>query len=125
MKLAALLGVSPTLTTISFFKRRSMYSRIVLSLVFTLLCVSQLAAQTAEWPQWRGPNRDGVSKETGLLKQWPTDGPPLVWKAAGAGTGYSSLAISAGRIYTMGLRGDREYVVAFDVATGKQLWATA
>jgi outer membrane protein assembly factor BamB len=102
-----------------------MYARTLLGLVFTLLCVSQLTAQTAEWPQWRGPNRDGVSKETGLLKQWPTDGPPLVWKAAGAGTGYSSLAISAGRIYTMGVRGEREYVIAFDVATGKELWATA
>jgi len=101
-----------------------MYARTLLGLVFTLLCVSQLTAQTAEWPQWRGPNRDGVSKETGLLKQWPADGPPLVWKAAGAGTGYSSLAISAGRIYTMGVRGEREYVIAFDVATGKEVWAT-
>jgi hypothetical protein len=83
------------------------------------------AAQVGgDWPQWRGPNRDGISKETGLLKQWPENGPPLVWKAAGAGTGYSSLAISNGRIYTIGLRGDREYVIAFDVATGKQIWAT-
>ncbi len=60
-----------------------------------------------------------------LLKQWPADGPPLVWKATGAGSGYSSLAIANGRIYTMGLRGDREYVIAFDVATGKEAWATA
>ena len=102
-----------------------MYARTLLALVFTLFCVSPLAAQTGEWPQWRGPNRDGVSKETGLLKQWPADGPPLVWKATGAGTGYSSLAISGGRIYTMGVRGEREYVIAFDVATGKELWATA
>ena len=72
-----------------------------------------------------GPNRDGISTETGLLKQWPTDGPPLVWKVAGAGTGYSSLAVANGRIYTLGLKGDREYVIAFDVATGKQAWATA
>ena len=76
------------------------------------------------WPQWRGPNRDGISKETGLLKQWPADGPPLVWKAAGAGRGYSSFSVANGRLYTMGLRGDREFVVAFDVATGKEAWAT-
>ena len=84
------------------------------------------AAQTAggEWPQWRGPNRDGVSQETGLLKQWPEGGPPLAWKAAGAGKGYSSVAVSKGRIYTMGLRGDKEYVIAFDAATGKEVWAT-
>ncbi len=92
-------------------------------LVFSLL--PDVVAQVAgDWPQWRGPNRDGISKETGLLKQWPDGGPPLVWKATGAGTGYSSLAVSDGRIYTIGLRGDREFIIAFDVATGKQIWAT-
>ena len=92
-----------------------------------LLCVTAAAlAQTAaSWPQWRGPNRDGISKETGLLKQWPAEGPPLAWKATGAGRGYSSFAIANGKLYTMGLRGDREFVVAFDVATGKEVWATA
>ena len=91
------------------------------------LCISlDAAAQTAgEWPQWRGPNRDGVSKETGLLKQWAAGGPPLAWKATGAGRGYSSFAVSNNRLYTMGLRGDREFVIAFDVATGKEVWATA
>jgi len=92
-----------------------------------LLCMTSAAlAQTAaSWPQWRGPNRDGISKETGLLKQWPAEGPPLAWKASGAGRGYSSFAIANGKLYTMGLRGDREFVVAFDVATGKEVWATA
>lgn len=87
--------------------------------------MGQGAQSAANWPQWRGPNRDGISKETGLLKQWPADGPPLVWKATGAGGGYSSFAISNGKLYTMGLRGDREFVIAFDVATGKEAWATA
>jgi outer membrane protein assembly factor BamB len=59
------------------------------------------------------------------MKQWPTDGPPLVWKATGAGAGYSSFAVAGGRIFTMGLRANREYVIAFDVATGKEVWATA
>jgi outer membrane protein assembly factor BamB len=101
--------------------------RVLTGIVIIILSLgAEAAAQVAgEWPQWRGPNRDGVSKETGLLKQWPDEGPPLVWRAAGAGTGYSSLAISNGRIYTMGLRGDREFVIAFDVATGKQVWATS
>jgi outer membrane protein assembly factor BamB len=91
-----------------------------------LFCLSvEVGAQAVgEWPQWRGPNRDGISKETGLLKQWPAQGPPLVWKAGGAGRGYSSMSIAGGRLYTMGLRGDREYVVAIDVATGKEVWAT-
>lgn len=82
------------------------------------------SAKNANWPQWRGPNRDGVSKETGLLKQWPAEGPALAWKAAGAGRGYSSFSVANGRLYTMGLRGDREFIVAFDVATGKEAWAT-
>jgi outer membrane protein assembly factor BamB len=83
-----------------------------------------LAQSSADWPQWRGPNRDGISKETGLLKEWPAQGPPLVWKAAGAGRGYSSFSIANGRLYTLGLRGDREFVIAFDLANGKEVWAT-
>ena len=98
---------------------------VLTALVLLALCASEAAAQgSAEWPQWRGPNRDGISKETGLLKQWPKDGPPLAWKASGAGRGYSSLSASKGRLYTMGLRGEREFVVAFDFKTGKELWAT-
>ncbi|HYG83133.1 MAG TPA: hypothetical protein VD861_22235, partial [Pyrinomonadaceae bacterium] len=59
-----------------------------------LLSVIKAGAQTGgEWPQWRGANRDGISQETGLLKEWPESGPPLAWKAAGAGRGYSSLAV--------------------------------
>ncbi len=106
-------------------KRRFWLPVRIALLSLALGLVAQAMAQTAAiWPQWRGPNRDGVSKETGLLKQWPTDGPALVWKAAGAGRGYSSFSIADGKLYTMGLRGDREYVVAFDVATGKEAWAT-
>jgi len=103
-----------------------MKRRLLLPAVFALLgLASQAMAQTAAlWPQWRGPNRDGISKETGLLKEWPADGPSLVWKATGAGRGYSSFSIAGGKMYTMGLRGDREFVVAFDVATGKEAWAT-
>ncbi|HEX7174699.1 MAG TPA: PQQ-binding-like beta-propeller repeat protein [Pyrinomonadaceae bacterium] len=92
-----------------------------------IMCAAVAAsAQTGgEWPQWRGANRDGVSKETGLLKQWPADGPALAWKGVGAGMGYSSVVVSKGRLYTLGLRGDKEYVIAFDAATGKEVWATA
>ncbi|HEX8352466.1 MAG TPA: PQQ-binding-like beta-propeller repeat protein [Pyrinomonadaceae bacterium] len=97
-----------------------------LTALFLLVwCAPGAAAQgSGEWPQWRGPNRDGLSKETGLLKQWPEAGPPLAWKSAGAGRGYSSLSASKGRLYTMGLRGEREFVVAFDFKTGKEVWAT-
>jgi len=100
-------------------------TRVLLPAILLLaLAQHALAQSTADWPQWRGPNRDGISKETGLLKQWPAEGPPLVWKASGAGGGYSSFSVANGKLYTMGLRGEREYVVAFDVATGKEVWAT-
>ena len=78
-----------------------------------------------DWPQWRGPRRDGVSAERGLLKQWPTGGPALAWQAKGAGEGYSSFAVANGRLITLGARSGTESVVAFDVATGKRLWERA
>jgi outer membrane protein assembly factor BamB len=94
------------------------------AIALLFLCTAVVGQTTGEWPQWRGANRDGISKETGLLKQWPEGGPPLVWKASGAGRGYSSFSISKGRLYTMGLRGDREFIIAFDIANGKEVWAT-
>jgi outer membrane protein assembly factor BamB len=103
-----------------------MLPQAVAALSLLLLCAPHASAQgPAEWPQWRGANRDGLSKETGLLRQWPEAGPPLAWKTTGAGRGYSSLSASKGRLYTMGLRGEREFVIAFDFKTGKELWATA
>ncbi len=84
-----------------------------------------LFANAADWPQWRGPNRDGISSETGLLASWPAGGPRAVWKTNGLGEGYSSLAIVKGHIYTQGQRGNQAYVFAFDVNTGKKLWETA
>jgi outer membrane protein assembly factor BamB len=102
--------------------------RVLLLGIWLLSASSAVLAQSANsanWPQWRGPNRDGISKETGLLKQWPAEGPPLVWKAAGAGRGFSSFSLANSKLITMGLRGDREFIIAFDVATGKEAWATA
>ena len=78
-----------------------------------------------DWPQWRGPKRDGVSAERGLLKDWPAGGPKLAWKASGAGEGYSSFATANGRLYTLGARGGTEYVIAYDAASGKKLWEAA
>jgi outer membrane protein assembly factor BamB len=78
---------------------------------------------TGEWPQWRGPARDAVSRETGLLSQWAPSGPPLAWKAQGLGRGFSSIAVASGRIYTMGDRDGGQQLVALS-ADGKQLWAS-
>ena len=77
-----------------------------------------------DWPQWRGPKRDGISVERGLMKAWPEGGPKLQWRASGAGNGYSSFAVSGGKVYTMGARDAAEYVMAFNAADGKKLWET-
>jgi outer membrane protein assembly factor BamB len=78
-----------------------------------------------DWAQWRGKNRDGISAERGLLKDWPAGGPKLAWTVKGAGEGYSSFAVAGGKVYTLGARGGTEYTMAFDEATGKKLWEVA
>src|SRR4029079_16461869 len=80
-------------------------------------------ASGSQWPQWRGPNRDGISNDTGLLTAWPKGGPHLLWKIGGLGRGFSSLAVAGNRIYTMGDREDGEFVLAFNLADGKPLWS--
>jgi len=77
--------------------------------------------QDANWPQWRGPARDGVSRETGLLKQWPEGGPTLLWTASGCGQGFSSVAIADGLIYTAGNFDNDTFVLALDL-NGKLKW---
>ena len=77
-----------------------------------------------DWPQWRGPNRDGISHETGLLQSWPDGGPPLVFRADGLGDGYSTVSVAEGRIHTLGMLSGREWVITLDAETGAQLWAT-
>ena len=84
-----------------------------------------LAAATAgaDWPRYRGPKGDGISKETGLLKAWPAAGPKVLWRAR-LGSGYSGMAVAGGRLFTMFGAGGSEYAVAFDAASGKELWRT-
>jgi outer membrane protein assembly factor BamB len=89
-----------------------------------LVCLTVSAARADDWPQWRGPNRDDVSKEKGLLKSWPKDGPKLLWTCKEAGIGYSGPAIVGKTLYTMGAEGKKEYVLAIDVEKGKKLWST-
>jgi outer membrane protein assembly factor BamB len=82
-------------------------------------------ARADDWPQWQGPDRTNVSKETGLMRSWPKDGPKLLWTFEKAGFGYSGPAIVGDRLYTMGGRDDTSYVFALDVKSGKEIWATS
>ncbi len=100
------------------------------SLFLSRLCYVALLAGPAcfasgpasDWPQWRGPNRDDISPDTGLLAEWPAGGPPLAWKAHGIGHGYSTVSISGSRIFTMGDAPDSSFIHALDLQ-GKLLWS--
>ena len=84
-----------------------------------------LCAYPADWPQWRGPGRNGVSLETGLLKEWPMQGPRLAWQAKDIGDGYSTPSVVGNRIYVLSNRGlDNEFVQALSARDGAQIWAT-
>jgi outer membrane protein assembly factor BamB len=93
--------------------------RLIITLCWTLLLAS---AAADDWPQWQGPDRNSISKECGLLQQWPQAGPPLAWKAQRLGGGDSAPSIASGRIYGMSNRGDDEVVWALSEPDGKELW---
>lgn len=82
------------------------------------------ARSSNEWNQFRGPNRDNLSPETGLLSSWPGNGPPLAWTARGVGEGYSAVSISNGRAYTMGNVGGQERVFCLDLNSGQEIWSS-
>jgi outer membrane protein assembly factor BamB len=96
----------------------------------TPVCILTLFGLTAasraeDWPQWRGPERTGLSKETGLLKEWPKGGPKLLWERKDLGGGYSTPAVVGDRLYFMADRKGKEYVLALAVKDGSEAWATA
>jgi len=82
------------------------------------------SAKRFEWPQWRGPDRTGISNETNLLQSWPEGGPPLEWRVEGLGSGYSSVAVTGGKIFTMGKVQGETKLIALDETDGSQLWST-
>jgi outer membrane protein assembly factor BamB len=89
--------------------------------ILAILVLAASASRAEDWPQWRGPNRDGKSAETGLLKSWPKDGPKLLWAVEGLGTGWSSPAVVKGLVFVTGVRDDREFLYAYDL-DGKLVW---
>jgi outer membrane protein assembly factor BamB len=91
----------------------------LLKIISILLVVPVLSG--ADWPQWLGPARNGSSPETGLLTDWPKEGPKVLWKVPG-GDGYSSVAVAGGRAITLVQRGTDELVIALDAVSGKELW---
>lgn len=95
-----------------------------LTVAAAVMC-SVAAMSAADWPQWKGPDRTGISKETGLLKQWPANGPATVWSAGGLGQGYGSMAVAGERVFVQGTRNGNSIVVALNRADGKEVWSKA
>jgi outer membrane protein assembly factor BamB len=94
--------------------------RSVLLSVFALSLTVTL--QAADWPQWRGPNRDGISKDTDLLQEWPEGGPKLRWKRTDIGTGYSTPVVVGGKVFIQTTKGKVEFALCLDEMTGKDVW---
>ena len=101
---------------------RSMLAAIVLTLPVTAVFAAD-APSKGDWPGWRGAGRDGISKETGLLKTWPANGPRLLWRVDGLGGGFSSVAVSGDRIFTLGSQRGGSQLIALDRSDGGRLWA--
>ena len=76
-------------------------------------------------PQWQGPSRTRISTETGLLREWPANGPAVVWTAQGLGAGFGSMNIAGDRVFVQGMRNGRSVVVALNRADGKEVWSKA
>lgn len=105
-----------------------MLKRYGLLSALVLMLAAALAAQTpvnTDWPQWRGPDRTGISKETGLLKQWPAGGPARLWRVTTLGAGYGSLAVRGDRIYVQMVTGRQSAVASLNRATGQIVWSRA
>lgn len=99
---------------------KNIYSKLAALAAFSFLSA---ATPAEDWPQWRGSHRDDISKETGLLKDWPEGGPKRVWIYEKGGNGYSGPAVAQGKLFTMGARDGSEALLALNADTGAELWS--
>ena len=110
-----------------------MTSRLLVTTAALLLCLPTIFIKTpvshgavaSDWPQWRGPERNGISQEKDLLKEWPREGPKLLWQVNDLGDGYSTPSVVGTRIYFMSNKGmENEFVQARSTQDGRILWTT-
>ena len=99
--------------------------RLAMAATMSVLIASSFTASADDWPQWRGPNRDGISNETGLLQEWPKEGPKMLWSVSNIGMGYSTPAIVGDKFYLLANEGlENESVKALHVKDGTPAWST-
>lgn len=97
-----------------------MKAKVIKALLVFVLATTSIGL-AGDWPQWRGPNRDGISTEKGLMKEWPLGGPKMLWSLAGLGKGYSTVSVADGKIYVTGVLDEQENLFAISM-DGKILW---
>jgi len=97
----------------------------LLTLSLTIFLAPALSGAADDWPQWRGPDRSDISRESGLLKEWPTGGPRRIWLYKNAGNGYSGPAVVNGKLFTLAARDSGEILIALNADTGEELWTAA
>ncbi len=97
---------------------------VILSLVL-VQGAAKSAGNVADWTQWHGPDRTGLSKETGLMKSWPATGPAVTWTASNIGEGYGSVSMQGERVFVQGAKGSDSLVFALNRADGKIAWSQA
>ena len=96
--------------------------KIIAFLIICLLLYGGVSvAGASDWPQWRGPDKDGISRETGFLKEWPDGGPQVLWRVS-LGEGFSGISVVGGRAYTMFSKGDDEFIVCLNASNGEEIW---
>ena len=100
-------------------------SRFLLLIAFAIGMTVTLGtfAETNDWPQWRGPDRTGISQEKELLQAWPEEGPTLLWLNENCGIGYSAPTVAKDHLVTMGARDNVEQLICLDANSGEELWA--
>ena len=99
-------------------------NRAIIIVMALAILPGTIAILAADWPQWRGPGRDGISAEVGLLDEWPKEGPKLLWQVKSVGGGYSTPAVQGDRLYLLGNEGlENESVKALGVKDGKEIWS--
>jgi outer membrane protein assembly factor BamB len=98
---------------------------VVCATASTAQAQNDFTPQPFDWPQWQGPKRNALCRETGLLKSWPKSGPPLLWKCNNSGAGFVTPSVAAGRIFLMGDIDKTEYIICLSEKNGDELWKTA
>lgn len=105
-------------------RNNNLFMKPLIAVLSLFLFSTALSVSAADWPQWRGPQRNGIAQETGLLKEWPKGGPKLLWKVTGIGSGYSTPAVVGDRLYLLANEGlENEFVAALAVEDGARTWA--